>query len=255
MAHANPIQIQKYLKGVDYPATRDQLIENAKNLGADDSVCASLGQLPDEEFQTPTEVSQAFKGPSSDNAQEMARQGGQQGSQRGEQQGEQEGEQEREPKQAQRPARASRNQQEPGAREFLIQVMEDSLAEMELCMVALDNSESHEIKAFAQSMIDEHGKLGQKIEQMARTMKVPFPKKVRAEHAGMIREMSKLMGDDFDRRFVEQNLQYHENDLKVFQHYASEEAEGPVGELADAGVKLFTRHLKMVKELAHKQKN
>ena len=66
MEHANPIQIQKYLKGVDYPATRERLIENAKNLGADENVCASLEQLPDEEFQTPAEVSQAFKGPSSD---------------------------------------------------------------------------------------------------------------------------------------------------------------------------------------------
>lgn len=36
--------------------------------------------------------------------------------------------------------------------------MEDSLAEMELCMVALDNTENQEIKAFAQSMLDEHGK-------------------------------------------------------------------------------------------------
>ena len=69
MEHANPIQIQKYLKGVDYPATRERLIENAKHLGADENVCASLEQLPDEEFQTPAEVSQAFKGPSSDDVQ------------------------------------------------------------------------------------------------------------------------------------------------------------------------------------------
>ncbi len=218
MAHANPIQIQKYLKGVDYPATREQLIDNAKSLGADESVCASLEQLPDDQFQTPADVSQAFKGPSSDDVQA----------------------------QAQEP--------EPGAREFLIQVMEDSLAEMELCMVALDNARSDEIKVFAQSMLDEHGKLGQQIEEMAKSIKVPFPKKVRAEHTKLIRDMSKLMGDEFDRRFVEQNLAYHENDLKVFQHYAAEEAEGPVRELANAGVKLFTKHLKMVKELARKHK-
>lgn len=66
MEHANPIQIQKYLKGVDYPANKAQLIEKARQLGADDNICASLEQLPDEEFQTPAEVSQAFSGPSSD---------------------------------------------------------------------------------------------------------------------------------------------------------------------------------------------
>ncbi|HEX5539403.1 MAG TPA: DUF2795 domain-containing protein [Methylophilaceae bacterium] len=70
MAHANPIQIQKYLKGVDYPANKATLIKNAKKLGADASVCASLEQLPDEEFQTPADVSEAFKGPSQDNVQD-----------------------------------------------------------------------------------------------------------------------------------------------------------------------------------------
>ncbi len=223
MAHANPIQIQKYLKGVDYPATREELIENARKLGADDSICASLEQLPDEDFQTPADVSQAFKGPSSDAVQAE-------------------------------PGKSAGHRPEHGAKEFLIQVMEDSLAEMELCMVALDNTDNVEIKAFAQSMLDEHGKLGQQIEQLAKSMKVPFPKRVRAEHASMIRDMSRLMGEDFERRFVEQNLAYHENDLTVFQHYAAEEAEGPVRELADAGVKLFGKHLKMVKELARKVK-
>lgn len=64
MAHANPIQIQKYLKGVDYPASRDDLVRNARENGADESICASLEQLPDEHFQTPADVSEAFKGPS-----------------------------------------------------------------------------------------------------------------------------------------------------------------------------------------------
>lgn len=68
MAHANPIQIQKYLKGVDYPTNKQTLIRTARQQGADDSVCASLDQLPDEEFQTPADVSAAFKGPSQDHA-------------------------------------------------------------------------------------------------------------------------------------------------------------------------------------------
>ena len=69
MAHANPIQIQKYLKGVDYPASREDLVRNARENGADESICASLEQLPDEDFQTPADVSEAFKGPSQDNTQ------------------------------------------------------------------------------------------------------------------------------------------------------------------------------------------
>jgi len=60
MAHVNPIQIQKYLKGVDYPASKATLLQNAKEQGADEQVCASLEQLPEQDFQTPADVSQAF---------------------------------------------------------------------------------------------------------------------------------------------------------------------------------------------------
>jgi hypothetical protein len=67
MAHANPIQIQKFLKGVDYPASKADLIENAEKMGADENIRASLEQLPDKEFQTPADVSEEFKGPSGDN--------------------------------------------------------------------------------------------------------------------------------------------------------------------------------------------
>ena len=221
MAHANPIQIQKYLKGVDYPASRDQLIENAKRLGADENICASLEQLPDEDFQTPADVSEAFKGASSDDVAERA----------------------------QAPA-------EPGlgSKEFLLQVMEDSLAEMELCMLALDNAGNDEVKTFAQAMLDEHGKLGQQIETMAQRLQVSFPKKVRSEHTTLIKRMGKLKGDAFDREFIEQNLRYHENDLKVFEHYAAQKDGGEVTKLAEAGARLFGKHLKMVKELANKLK-
>ena len=60
MPHVNPVQIQKYLKGVDYPANKQTLIENAKKLGADDNVCESLEKLPDQDFEAPVDVSQAL---------------------------------------------------------------------------------------------------------------------------------------------------------------------------------------------------
>lgn len=59
MAKVNPIQMQKYLKGMDYPAGKKQLIEHAKRSGADENVCSTLEQLPDEQFETPAEVSKA----------------------------------------------------------------------------------------------------------------------------------------------------------------------------------------------------
>ncbi len=60
MSHVNPIQLQKFLKGVDYPASKAALIENARKLGADENVCSSLEELPDQEFDAPIDVSEAL---------------------------------------------------------------------------------------------------------------------------------------------------------------------------------------------------
>ena len=60
MADVNPIQVQKFLSGVDYPAPKQALVDRAREQGADDNVLSALEQLPDEEFQTPADVSQAL---------------------------------------------------------------------------------------------------------------------------------------------------------------------------------------------------
>lgn len=55
----NPIQVQKFLKGLDYPTDKKRLIDHAQREGADERVRDLLGRLPEEQFQTPADVSQA----------------------------------------------------------------------------------------------------------------------------------------------------------------------------------------------------
>ena len=59
MAKVNPIRVQRFLGGVDYPARKQKLIEHAQSRGADDDVRSLLERLPDEEFRNPAAVSQA----------------------------------------------------------------------------------------------------------------------------------------------------------------------------------------------------
>jgi hypothetical protein len=62
MAQVNPIHVQKFLKGMDYPATKDALVKTAKKEGADEEVLSALKQLPEKQFQTPADVSEALGG-------------------------------------------------------------------------------------------------------------------------------------------------------------------------------------------------
>ncbi|ACC79409.1 DUF2795 domain-containing protein [Nostoc punctiforme] len=63
MAKANPVEIQKHLKGVDYPANKQDLIQHAKKHGADKGIISLLDKLPeDEEFESPTDLNKAIGG-------------------------------------------------------------------------------------------------------------------------------------------------------------------------------------------------
>lgn len=60
MAKVNPIQLQKHLKGMDYPASKEDLIKHAQQQGADEDALSALEQLPDEKYETPADVSKAI---------------------------------------------------------------------------------------------------------------------------------------------------------------------------------------------------
>jgi len=56
----NPIQLQKALKGVDYPTDKKTLIDRARTNGADNEVIQTLEELPMDRFNSPNDVSEAY---------------------------------------------------------------------------------------------------------------------------------------------------------------------------------------------------
>ncbi len=56
----NPIQVQKFLSGVDYPMSKDDVVNTARDQGADDDVLSTLERLPADEFNSPNDISEAI---------------------------------------------------------------------------------------------------------------------------------------------------------------------------------------------------
>ncbi|RSD21330.1 DUF2795 domain-containing protein [Amycolatopsis eburnea] len=57
MSKPNPIELQKYLAGVDYPAQRDDLVRAAERNGADEGTLSVVRGLPDRTYDGPSGVS------------------------------------------------------------------------------------------------------------------------------------------------------------------------------------------------------
>jgi Protein of unknown function (DUF2795) len=56
----NPIQLQKFLGGIDYPARKQDLLDRAKKSGADQNVMNTLKSLPRDRFNSPNDISEAI---------------------------------------------------------------------------------------------------------------------------------------------------------------------------------------------------
>jgi len=57
---ANPFEVQAFLEAVGYPAAKRELVREAKEQGANARVRSTLERLPDKEFGSPAEVSEAI---------------------------------------------------------------------------------------------------------------------------------------------------------------------------------------------------
>jgi Protein of unknown function (DUF2795)/Rho termination factor, N-terminal domain len=57
---ASPFEVQAFLEGVGYPTQKGQLLREAESQGASREVRATLKRLPEQHFESPTEVSEAI---------------------------------------------------------------------------------------------------------------------------------------------------------------------------------------------------
>jgi hypothetical protein len=58
----SPIDIQKALSGMDYPASKDEIVRHAENHGGDKDVIEALRKIDDREYEGPSGVSSAVFG-------------------------------------------------------------------------------------------------------------------------------------------------------------------------------------------------
>lgn len=60
MALADFVRVQKFLGGIRYPATKQQLMEHARGNQADDKALGTLRAMPEREYSSPDDVSQVI---------------------------------------------------------------------------------------------------------------------------------------------------------------------------------------------------
>lgn len=137
-----------------------------------------------------------------------------------------------------------------GDRGFMEQAAQNGHAEIEASRLATQKATDPQVQRFAQTMVDEHIRLGDELRTLARAKGVELPSEPSMMQRGRLKLLSTSNGNTFTRRYVEAfGIAAHEDTIKLFEEAAAEAKDPDVKAFASRGLPGLRRHLTMAKEL------
>lgn len=133
---------------------------------------------------------------------------------------------------------------------FVSDAIEGSNDEISLGQLAQKKGNSSEVKQFAQKMVDDHTKMGDKMRQVAQRVGVSPPAGTSMSEKGTETKLSVLSGDSFDKAYMKAMVKAHRDDLAAFNKEMANGSDPSVKEAARSGAKTITAHLKMAEQVA-----
>ena len=139
----------------------------------------------------------------------------------------------------------------PGAR-FIVKAVQGNLAEMQMGQLAQQNGQSQEVKAFGQTLQQDHSaanQTNQKATTVAQQLGVPAPtepnKKQKADYA----KMSRTTGAGFDKAFAQHMVMDHKKDIAEYKKAAGMKSD-PAAAYASETLPTLQTHLETAQSLA-----
>lgn len=134
-------------------------------------------------------------------------------------------------------------------RDFLENAAQAGHLEVEGSKLALQKSSNAEIKGFAQKMIDDHGKAGQKLAELAKKKGYDAPTEPSLVQQAKLKTLD-LRGDGFDKAYAESiGVSAHEDAVKLFQQAANDAKDPDIKQFATETLPTLEQHLQMAKTL------
>ncbi|MDQ6676761.1 MAG: DUF4142 domain-containing protein [Acidobacteriota bacterium] len=130
----------------------------------------------------------------------------------------------------------------------------ESMTDAELGKLAATQAGSPAVKTFAKEMIEDHGKISQRLKRIAARGHVTIPATLDAKHQARVDKLAKLSGDEFDRAFIRDQVLNHERSLRRFEQELQNGADPGLRTLASRTLPSMRQHLEAAKDLEKTQK-
>ena len=131
--------------------------------------------------------------------------------------------------------------------EFIKKAAIGGMAETELGKLAQQNGHSPDVKSFGARMVQDHGRAGDQLTNIAKERGVQLPQQLDTEHMSMRDRLAKLQGDAFDRAYIKLMVADHDKDMKEFRRQAQKGQDRELKRFARETLAVVEQH----DQLAH----
>jgi putative membrane protein len=139
-----------------------------------------------------------------------------------------------------------------GTEQFAQKAYDDSVAEVTLARLALKNSENAEVKEFANLMIKDHSAASEELKKIISAENIKLSEKPDDEAKDMAEKLASLKGKDFDRAYMDDMVDDHEDTVDLFQDYIKDGENAKLKEFATKTLPKLQGHLEKAKALDDK---
>lgn len=146
-----------------------------------------------------------------------------------------------------------------GDMDFVEERLEMGNAEVELGRIAQERATHPDVKAFAQELVRDHQAAGEELRRIATTANPNFPATVddeaREELTELREEMAKLTGRDFDRRYIDEMIDDHQDAVDDLEDKAENASHAEVRAWAAKTLPTVRQHLERARSLKEALEN
>lgn len=108
------------------------------------------------------------------------------------------------------------NDQMMDNQEFVHDAASSNSFEIAAGNLAAANSQSDEIKAYGQMMVDDHGAVGAELTELATSKGWTIPTQMQQKHRADLERLTGLTGPEFDEEFINLMIKSHEEAVALF---------------------------------------
>lgn len=133
--------------------------------------------------------------------------------------------------------------------DFMKAAAQGGMAEVEMSKLAAAKAADPEVKRFAQTMVDDHGKANDELKALAGKKNFTLPADL-GTHQSDLDELKRLSGAEFDRTYVKLMLNDHQRDVEAFQEQADRSADAELKAFAAKTLPTLKKHLESIQTIS-----